>query len=257
MEAKPSAIEEGRDVGGILQGPLDFQRIEDYELADVFAEVDIDAEDETMLAFHKGALLALGAAEPEEEERTAEGDDDAGAEDEPERVPPIGVDPYIAVPNIVLLHDEQRLKAARLEERRLSLRQSAPRWPPLRRWNELESIEDTQNGLGELAELLSQHLPNVFHYPSERRLQDQGRRSRGPRRPRGLHPAANGDLSSVLEARVRKRDRWTIIVGIAISVVTGFLVQRAIEIQGWGIWVIVLVAVGLFAGFLLLRDKLF
>jgi hypothetical protein len=65
------------------------------------------------------------------------------------------------------------------------------------------------------------------------------------------------DLSSVLEARVRKRDRWTTIVGIAISVVTGFLVQRAIEIQGWGIWVTVLVAVGLFAGLLLLRDKLF
>jgi hypothetical protein len=66
--------------------------------------------------------------------------------------------------------EEQRLKAARLEERRLSLRQSAPRWPPRRRWKELESIEDTQNGLGELAGLLSQHLPNVFHYPSERRL---------------------------------------------------------------------------------------
>jgi hypothetical protein len=36
-----------------------------------------------------------------------------------------------------------------------------------------------------------------------------------------------------------------------------FLVQRAIEIQGWGIWVIVLAAVGLFVGFILLRDKLF
>jgi hypothetical protein len=65
------------------------------------------------------------------------------------------------------------------------------------------------------------------------------------------------DLSSVLEARVRNRDRWTIIVGIAISVVTGFLVQSAIEIQGWGIWVIVHAAVGLFVGFILLRDKLF
>jgi hypothetical protein len=75
-------------VGGILQGLLDFQRIEDYELADVFAEVDIDAEDQTMLAFHKGTLLSLAAAEPEEDEPTDQpGDDDAGAQDEPERVP--------------------------------------------------------------------------------------------------------------------------------------------------------------------------
>jgi hypothetical protein len=95
-------------VGGIVQGLLDFQRIEDYELADVFAEVDIDAEDETMLAFHKGTLLSLAAAEPEEDEPTDQPGDDAGAQDEPERVPPIGVDPYLAVPNIVLPHDEQR-----------------------------------------------------------------------------------------------------------------------------------------------------
>jgi hypothetical protein len=225
-------------VGGILQGLLDFRQIEDYELADVFADVEVDPEDETMRAFHKGTLLSLSAeAEPED--------------DDEERPSPIGVDPYLAVPNIVLLHDEQRLKTARLRERNLSLRQRGP----LRGWRYRAAIHETENGLSEMAGLLAQHLPNVFHYSSERRLQKRGRQSRGLDDLEAFMRLRMDDLSSVLQSRVRRRDRWTAVIGIAVGVVTAFLVQQAIE--GRPLWLIVLAGAVLFGVFLWLRDRLF
>ena len=54
---------------------------------------------------------------------------------------------------------------------------------------------------------------------------------------------------------MRHRDRWTATLGIAVGVVTAFLVQQAIE--GRPLWLIVLAAALLFAVFLWLRDKLF
>jgi hypothetical protein len=229
-------------VGGILQGLLDFREIEDYELADVFADVDIAADDETLTAFHKGTLLSLSAeAEP--------GADDDG------RPSPIGVDPYLAIPNVVLLHSEQRLKSARLLERDLSNRQRLPlrnwRDPPRRR----AAINETENGLGEIATVLAQHLPNVFHYASERRLQKRGRQLRGLDDLEAFLRLRMDDLSSVLETRVRGRDRWTAVLGIAVGVVTAFLVQQAIE--GRPLWLIAIAAGVLFGVFLWLRDWLF
>lgn len=222
-------------VGGILQGLLDFGAIADYELADVFAEVDIDPENETMRAFHKGTLLSLAVEE--------EGD----SQDE-ERGSPLGVDPYLAVPNIVLLYNEQRLKHARLREAALSANQRGP-------IRQRVAIGDTEDGLSEMAGILAQHLPNVFHYPSERQLQKQGRESRGLDDLETYIRLRIDDLSSVLESRVRRRDRWTAVVGIAVGVVTAFLVQQAIE--GKPTWLIFAGAVALFVVFLWLRDKLF
>jgi hypothetical protein len=235
---------------------VDFQRIEDYELADVFAEVDIDAEDETMLAFHKGTLLSLAAAEPEATSRRTRGTTTRAPRtnrsasrrsastgtSRPEHRPPA-----------------RRAAASRRPDwRSVASRCGNPRRAGRRAVGEGAGIDrghpERPRWAGGAAIAASAERLSL---PDERRLQDQGRRSRGLDDLEVFIRQRMEDLSSVLEARVRKRDRWTTIVGIAISVVTGFLVQRAIEIQGWGIWVIVLVAVGLFAGFLLLRDKLF
>jgi hypothetical protein len=231
-------------VGGILQGLLDFRVIEDYELADVFADVDVKVDDETMRAFHKGTLLSLAAGE--EAEAPEDGSTQAG-EPEDDRPAPIGIDPYLALPNIVLLHDEQRLKTARLKERELSPGQRAP--IRLR-----AGIGKTQDGLSEMAQLLAQDLPNVFHYTSERRLQQRGRASRGLDDLETFMRLRMDDLSSVLESRIRTRDRWTAAVGVALGVVTGFVVQQAIE--GRPLWLVV-IAGGLFGVFLWLRDRLF
>lgn len=224
-------------VGGILQGLLDFRAIEDDELADVFADVEIDAASETMRAFHKGTLLSLSAEEEPDAKRE-------------KRRSPIGVDPYLAVPNIVLLHNEHRLKSARLHELDLSQRQHRP----LNEFKARAGIHQTENGLSEMARLLAQDLPNVFHYPSERRLQKQGSESRGLDDLHTFMRLRIDDLSSVLESRARRRDRWTAVLGIAVGVVTAFLVQQSIE--GRPSWLIVLV-LALFAAFLWLRDKVF
>jgi hypothetical protein len=120
-------------VGGILQGLLDFQRVEDYELADVFAEVDVDAEGETMLAFHKGTLLSLAAAEPEGTSRRTRGTTTRAPRTNrsaSRRSASTGTSRSRTSSSCTT---SSGLKAARLEERRLSLRQSAPRWPPRRR----------------------------------------------------------------------------------------------------------------------------
>jgi hypothetical protein len=227
-------------VGGVLQGLLDFRAIEDYELADVFAEVDIDSKDETLRAFHKGTLLSLaGEEEPDPDEEA--------------RPPlPLRVDPYLAVPNIVLLHNEQRLKSARRLEAELSDKQ---RRRPARELFERAAISKTENGLSDMARLLAQDLPNVFHYSSERRLQKRGSQSRGLDDLNTFVRLRMEDLSNVLQSRVRSRDRWTAIFGIVVGVVTAFLVQQVIE--GRPLWLVVIAGVALFGFFLSLRDKLF
>jgi hypothetical protein len=64
-------------VAGILQGLLDFREIDDDELADVFADADVDADGEELRAFHKGTLLSISAE----------------ADDSDERPSPVGIDP--------------------------------------------------------------------------------------------------------------------------------------------------------------------
>jgi hypothetical protein len=229
-------------LGGILQGLLDFQAIEDEELADVFADVDIDAKKQSMRAFHKGTLLAVDAAED------AEPADERADERPP---PPLRIDPYLVAPNIVLLHNEQRLKTARMTERDRSLKQGASFW----RWDEREAITTTEAGLSDIARQLAQHLPNVFHYSGERTLQSRGQKARGLDDLESFVRLRVDDLSSVLESRVRRRDRSTAILGIAVGVVTAFIVQQAIE--GRPLWLVLFAALALFAVFLWLRDRLF
>jgi hypothetical protein len=230
-------------VGGVLQGLLDFRAIEPEELADVFATVDVDAEKKAMRAFHKGTLLSLTASEPE--------DDSPAAGREARPPPPLGVDPYLIVPNIVLLHNEQRLKTAVLRERDLSERQHEA----LRRFRRRAGISETENALGEIARRIAQHLPNVFHYASERELQRRGQASRGLDDLETFVRLRIDDLTSVLQSRMRRRDRWTAVLGIAVGVVTAFLVQQAVE--GRPLWLIVPTAAALFVAFLWLREKLF
>jgi hypothetical protein len=258
-------------VGGILQGLLDFRNIEEDELTDVFADVDVDPDGESLRAFHKGTLLSLcGESELGEAER---------------RPSPIGVDPYLAVPNIVLLHNEQRLKTARSLEQQLSEGQQRPRgqrsreqtrrlrawldearawlvpaslraWlDETRAWLVPASINETEAGLGQMARLLAQHLPNVFHYSKERRLQKRGHEKRGLDDLETFVRLRIDDLSNVLESRIRARDRWTAVLGIAVGVVTAFLVQQAIE--GRPLWLVVPGALALFGMFLWLRNRLF
>jgi hypothetical protein len=222
-------------VAGILQGLLDFREIDDDELADVFADADVDADGEELRAFHKGTLLSISAE----------------ADDSDERPSPVGIDPYLVIPNVVLLHNEQRLKAARLREHRLSRRQRGP----FREWRGRAPIGDTENGLGEMAGLLAQHLPNVFHYASERHLQERGHHSRGLDDLETYMQLRMDDLASVLQWRVRRRDRWTAVLGIAIGAITAFLVKQAIE--GSPLWAVVIAGLALFSVFLWLRDRLF
>jgi hypothetical protein len=230
-------------VGGVLQGLLDFRAISSDELADVFAEVDIDPDDESLAGFHKGTLLSLSAE--------AESDD-------AERRSPIGVDPYLAIPNVVLLHNEQRLKAARQLELRLSRGQ--PRRSGSR--SDRVDIDQTANGLDVMTGLLAQHLPNIFHYPAERRLYETGGHSRGFDDLETLIRLRREELTSTLQRRERRRDRWTAVLAIVSAIVVGvvaavqnLLVQQAIETLDW--WVILIFAGFLYLGFFRLRNRVF
>jgi hypothetical protein len=221
-------------VGGILQGLLDFREIEDYELADVFAEADVNPDDASLLAFHKGTLLSLAAA----------------ADSTDERPSPIGIDPYLAVPNAVLLHNEERLKSARVLEQEVSGGQRERLFEGGRL-----TITETENRLGRMSRQLSQHLPNVFHYSSERRLYERGSQSRGFDDLETLLRLRMDELVSVLQERTRRRDRWTTGLGIIIGVAAtaqAFIVQEAIK--GVDLWIVLLVALCLYGGLYLLRN---
>lgn len=229
-------------VGGILQGLLDFRAISNDELADVFAEVEIARE--SLVGFHKGTLLSLS------------GEDELDRDDE--RRSPIGVDPYLAIPNVVLLHNEQRLKAARRLELRLSRGQPRPSGS----WNNRVDINQTANGLDVMQGLLAQNLPNVFHYRLERRLYDTGGHSRGFDDLETLIRLRREELASTLQRRERRRDRWTAILAIVSAIVVGvvaavqnLLVQEVIQTLDW--WIIVLFTGLLYLAFFQVRNRIF
>jgi hypothetical protein len=230
-------------VGGILQGLLDFDAISSDELADVFAHVDVDADSASLTGFHKGTLLSLSA------------ESDAG---EDERPSPIGVDPYLALPNVVLLHNEQRLKAARRLELRLS--EGQPRRSGTR--GDRVNIDQTANGLDAITGLLAQHLPNIFHYENERRLYEEGGHSRGFDDLETLIRFRREDLMSTLQRRERRRDKWTAVLAIVSAILVGvvvavqnLVVEHAVEALDW--WVLLIVAGFLYLGFFQLRNRLF
>jgi hypothetical protein len=227
-------------LGGVLQGLLDFQEINSDELVDVFAEVDIDPEDRSLVGYHKGTLLSL--SEPDDEQRPS----------------PIEVDPYLALPNVVLLHNEQQLKAARQLELRLSYGQpgrSASR-------GERVDIDQTANGLDVITGLLAQNLPNIFHYPAERRLYETGGHSRGFDDLETLIRRRREELASTLQRRERRRDTWTAVLAIisavfigVVAAVQNLLVKEAIETLDW--WLLLIFAGFLYLAFFRLRRRFF
>jgi GNAT superfamily N-acetyltransferase len=133
-------------LGGIVQGILDFQAIDATELADVFGALEIDAT--SLMGIHKGTLLCVM-----ESDRSY----DTAAQR-------IGASPYLLLPQAVLLHNEALLDQVA---------------------SHAESVEETKDRV-ELAEcfkkmrnMLACYVPNVFHYPQERRLFEDGEKTRG------------------------------------------------------------------------------
>lgn len=243
-------------VGGVFQGLLDFDVIDSDELADVFAEVEVAVapDDQSVAGFHKGTLLSL-SVESDDSERPSPTEADR---DDDERPSPIGVDPYLAIPNVVLLHNEQRLKAARQLELHLSRGQPGRS----RSGGDRVDIDDTANGLALMTGLLAQHLPNIFHYQSERRLYEDGGHSRGFDDLETLIRLRRDELASTLQRRERRRDRWTAVLAIVSAIVVGvvaavqnLLVQRAIETLDW--WIALILAGLLYLAFFQVRNRLF
>jgi hypothetical protein len=237
-------------VGGILQGLLDFREIKEEELADVFAEADIDADEPSLRAVHKGTLFSLVGE--------SESDD--------ERPPPAGVDPYLVVPNAVLLHNEERLKSARVHDHELSDAQRERllqrRWPFKTAGITFKtagmSINETENELGEMSRHLSHHLPNVFHYTSERELFERGTKSRGLDDLETLLRRRMDEHTILLQERIRRRDLWVAALGIIIAVgatAQAFIVQNAL--QEVPVLIVAVGALVLYGGLLFLRNTRF
>lgn len=137
-------------LGGIVQGILDFQAIDAAELTDVFASLDIDAG--SLLGIHKGTLLCVM-----ESDRSY----DAAARE-------IGVSPYLLLPQAVLLHNEALLDEV------ASLADSVEK--NKKKKNDRSALGDC---FEKMRDLLANYVPNVFHYPQERRLFGDGEKTRG------------------------------------------------------------------------------
>jgi GNAT superfamily N-acetyltransferase len=150
-ELEPAMQDAVTAAGGIFQGLLDFEEIDNDELADVFKGVQV--EDELLSAVHKGTLLVISAT-------------DRAFSAENVRLT-IGLSPYLLVPHAVLLHNEWWLRDAVKQL-------DAAAEPGRSKGKRLETAR------AEVGRTLSRRLvPNVFHYPEERRLYAVGRRSRG------------------------------------------------------------------------------
>jgi hypothetical protein len=132
-------------LAGIVQGLIDFEKIGVDELSDVFDGI---VEGSTLLALHKGTLVTV-----EHEDRPME-------KDRPEYY----VSPYLFLPQALLLHNEALLDRAN------------------RAWK--VTVKDVHaRVLQDSAEVMqtaldADFLPNVFHYPSERKLYKHGHKSR-------------------------------------------------------------------------------
>jgi hypothetical protein len=154
----------------------------------------------------------------------------------------------------VLLHNEQRLKAARQVELRVAAHQ--PRRGEPR--GHVIPIDATQDELDRVAALLAQSLPNIFHYPSERRLFKRGGHSRGFDDLEQYVRLRKDELTTLLQRRIRLRDRWTAAVAIIVGVfatVQAFVVQQAIE--NVPLWLVLGGALVLYLVFLQIRNRLF
>jgi hypothetical protein len=222
---KPGTVHWRRVValGGLIQGLLDFSEIGPAELSDVFAEAELD--EGSLLAFHKGTLLSLSIeGSSEEEEREAQ------------LARPMGVSPYLVVPHVVLLHNEQRLKWALIEVNKLLEQQSLG--GRLSRGGGRISIDDTEASVREISDALAQRLPNIFHYHSERELYEGGSTSRGFDDFDRLIRSRLEELRGRLEARTRQRDAWTVGLTITFFAIAALQLGLSSVPKGWSLLIL-------------------
>jgi hypothetical protein len=144
-------------LGGVLQSLLDFERIDAWELGDVLQP--IDHSDGYLLYLHKGVLLNVAES-------------DRAAEVESNRAY-VGINPYLLDAHTVLLHNEQVLRLARAEVR--SLLAAEP--PHERDDRRLARLQRAYRSLD--TALFNDFLPNVFHYPTEQTIYEQGHQELG------------------------------------------------------------------------------
>jgi ribosomal protein S18 acetylase RimI-like enzyme len=172
-----------KGLGGIVQGLIDFNAISSEELIDVFSPLELD--DSGLVGIHKGTLLSIA-----ESDRVYE------------QAAPIGISPYLLLPQAVLLHNEEQLdRAERAFQRfrtRGDIKKSLVR--RLRRGN-----DDAGSVRQEMHQTLAYYLPNVFQYDAERRLLETGTASRGLIERRGQLNDRLAEVSADWEARVARR----------------------------------------------------
>jgi hypothetical protein len=161
-------------LGGIVQGLLDFDEIDDDELADVFGGAKPDGH--SLEGMHKGTLLAIEAAE-------RPGDTSS------RRTYPVS--PYRLLPQALLLHNDallERANAAWTREHRhtADLRDAA---------DEIRTAID------------SDFLPNVFHYQSEREHYKNGFESRAIGERREQFRARLQELDAAYNEKVNQHRR--------------------------------------------------
>jgi hypothetical protein len=148
----PSSVDRVVALGGILQSLLDFERIDAWELGDVLEPIDYS--DGYLLYLHKGVLLTVAES-------------DRAAEVESSRAY-VGINPYLLGAHTVLLHNEQVLRLAHAEVRSLLT------GPPSDERDDRTLTRLKRAYLYLDDALFSDFLPNVFHYPTERTIYDQG-----------------------------------------------------------------------------------
>ncbi|MDR7453221.1 MAG: hypothetical protein QN137_01930, partial [Armatimonadota bacterium] len=188
-----------KGTGGILQGLLDFHRIGAGELADVFASARVT--DDALIAVHKGSILSLASVDRAFEAAAAT----------------IGISPYLLGPQAVLAHNEEMLDRA---DRASQLSSRKPRALAAAR-KEMQAALDRH------------HLPNIFHYPTERLLYETGTVSRGLRDREQDVRANLAKVTGEWETAVDRRRRVAedLIAAILLLVGGGELVDRTFPLE--------------------------
>jgi ABC-type phosphate transport system substrate-binding protein len=147
-------------LAGILQGLIDFPYIETAELKDVFNNATLDSgEYPMMMAIHKGTLLQISS--------------NCRLMDLKLVRECIGISPYLIIPHAVLAYHESLLSEAAKSLKNVLAKPLDKKTSKQR----LDSVQSTQIQLREDLEV--RWLPNVFHYPTERNIFENGHSTRG------------------------------------------------------------------------------
>ena len=172
-------------IAGVIQTLIDFREIDDAELRDVFAGMDVG--EDGLQGVHKGTLLYMAASD-----RTWDVSKLS-----------YGISPYLLLPHALLLHNEEILRraAAHVRSERgavkgLSEARAELGRPTGRGWLShlirmpfllrayARQVRKERKTLRAVREELRRalqrdYLPDIFHYPNERRIYEVGETSRG------------------------------------------------------------------------------